>query len=152
MFKNIFVTLLKIKSMELRIKELSELVDKIKKDPKNAEVFIRAYGDHREGVGISKGWDRCRRIYEKQNKKREDRLRKSIIHYDEENSCISTTEAIELLTSVEDEAKRLGKDAKEESANLLEMLCDFMYSKIKGDIKFDRRLLFSRNGNTKSNG
>lgn len=134
--------------MEIKIRDIEELVSKIQKDPKNADVFVKAYGDHREGEGIAKGWKRCRTLYERQNKKKEERLRKSIIHYDEQNSCISTTELIELVTSVDDEARRIGAESSSKVAEALEMLCDFMYGKIEGDIQFDRRLLFSRNGNT----
>ena len=65
-------------------------------------------------------------------------------NWDNTNACIDFIGITDYITSVLDEIKKVGIDAKhEETIDALEMIEDYMLEKLGKGISTDRRLLFS---------
>ena len=103
------------------------------------------YGNKRHAIGITNGWEQCRKLIGGQVKKRREFLKNTVLEYDQENMCVPTIELIQFVTSLEDEMIRMGAESNEETVNAIAVIIDFMYEKLDKEIRFDRRLLFSRN-------
>ena len=128
----------------MEVNSLDALVKFIESCPREeAKMYIKMYGDSREGHGIEKGWKNCNAFHKRCKDIKTKRLKEHVLEYDEENGCIPIVEFIRFFAAMEDELKATIQFDEEVNKLYAMNLHDFMLNKL-GEIKTDRRLLFAK--------
>lgn len=111
-------------------------------DQEQVRDLVLSYGNARHKAGIESAGQKARDFLSKINAIRGKRMKNSILNWDEENGIISLKEFTKYITGVEDELKEMVKHGDLAHANAATDISSIMWNKV-GDLKVDRRLLFS---------
>lgn len=112
-------------------------------DNENAVKAIVAYGNKRETKGITETWRRAIIVLRKAFKRREKRIKDSMLEYDPEIGAISMMSFVRYFAAIEDQLRNYQEIGSREVKNCAADVNDFMYQ-VLGDVKIDRRILFGK--------
>lgn len=131
----------------MTITDLNTLVKEIHTlDVESQACYIKAYADsfskNMYEQGYSKGYRDCVADQKKIRNKRNDRIKNTILNYDEENGYIELVDFTKFFFAVENELKTTMKH-DEQARSYAENLHDFLWQ-LLGKIKTDRRFLFRK--------
>ena len=127
------------------ISDFDTLIDYLSTCCVKSEIreLVLAYGNTRCAYGIEYEGQKARDFYHKINILRGQRIKNTILNFDEANGAINLTEFTRFISGVEDELKEIidhGDLVHSSAAN--DIWC-LLINRV-GDLKVDRRLLFSK--------
>jgi hypothetical protein len=117
----------------------------INSDEESAAKLIRSYGNQREEKGINDAWDRSRIVLRRALKGRTDRLKKSILNYNEFTANIEVPEFLLYLSAIDEELRYQMEHAPDEGKHVAETIHDLLFNKL-GNVKVDYRRIIPLRG------
>ena len=111
-------------------------------DKEEIKNLILAYGNSRHASGIESAGQKARDFYAKINALRGKRIKNSILNWDEDNGTITLKELTKFIVGIDDQLRVMVGHGDKAHADAASDISCILYDRI-GDLKIDRRLLFS---------
>lgn len=108
------------------------------KDGDEVKMLIKSYGDRRETKGIEEGWKNCKNVFAKSINIGKERLKKTILDYDESVGMIELIDFIYFYKKIENELKNQMKRGSFEERKFAENIYNLMSNSL-GNVNVDGR-------------
>lgn len=129
---------MKISSIDVLVKYLASCTDE-----NEIRSLVVAYGDVRCAAGIESEGKRSREFLHRVNVSKNKRIKNFILDWDEDNGAVTLKEFTTFITAVDDVLKEMIDHGDEAHCAAASDVSGVVWNRI-GDIKIDRRLLFSK--------
>lgn len=129
---------MEISSMDVLVKHLASCTDE-----SEIRTLVTSYGDVRHASGIESEGRRSREFLAKINACKNKRIKNYILNWDEDNGAITLKEFTTFITAVDDVLREMIDHGDEQHCSAASDVSGVIWNRI-GDIKIDRRLLFSK--------
>lgn len=127
----------------MNIQNIDLLVDEIYRvDKETAKQLIQEYGNVRCEHAIEKAWYKAMNVWKALGKCRQKRMRDEILNFDDINGVITLKEFIKWYAGVEDELGFFMRNGGDRYREVCSSVLSTMSNRL-GDIRIDRRILFS---------